>query len=213
MYNNRSMLLELENVRANQDKITITNNYVYPAYFDRIEDEGRIWNGDRGWIGPGQGTPPIKAMFHKLSINVPISKVDSITKILEGINFTHANHFTREYKDNGAIFNFAINYSCKIVKHKAVIVKKPWFDELLAFMKERDSTYDEEQLMNIKSDEYGSYTYNDNAISEYKPAYTESVRIADEEIKTLNISIMNTDVPANTQILNSFIGMLFLFIE
>jgi hypothetical protein len=214
MSNNENVLLSLENIVANKEKINFTKTYVDVSYFDKLEDEGRNWGGPRGWYGPGVNKAPFESTRYKLSIDVPISKVDSIDKILSCIEFTKLNpkEYLRRYLDNGLAYTFTSKVtSRKVIQHPEKIVKKPWFNELLKFMKEKDPTYDEAKLLAI--DDSCDYIRCNDSAAEIQHAYNETVVTYDEKMNTLELQVMNDDVPAYSNIINSFLGVLFNYLQ
>lgn len=208
---NKHFLLSLSNIVINKNKITISFGTVDPTYFFEPDYVPPV-AGPCGWYGPGRDKPPEHAYSHNLLIDIPKEKIASITKILEGSGFSNKS-LCRHYEDNGLRFNiFDKLIKTDVIKHERQIVKQPWFDKLLNFMITCDPSYTEEKLIDIKFDNEGYEWWNSCAVINIRDAYNETVKVYDDKLSTLNISIMNNDIINNMDKLNAVIGLIFSII-
>lgn len=204
----------LRNIATNNNKISIETSCsnVGVPYFD--DNTSPVYPGPRGWIGPGQSYPPEKAYFSTLYIDIPKIIIDSVTNMLNKMGLTNAKDFTHHYKDNGFIFSFNDKIDrYDLVDYERQIIKHPWFDDLLDFMRVRVPSYTEDELMDIQIYDWESTFFNKCALKDVVEAHSDDVAVYDDNISVLKISIMYDEIPPNIEKINNIIDTIYSLME
>ncbi|MCJ7636909.1 MAG: hypothetical protein MUO21_05415 [Nitrososphaeraceae archaeon] len=212
-YKMESTLGSLSNITSNISNITHTVSYVDVTYFDA---ENYVSSGCRGWYGPGQDKPPKCAQKHVLSIIVPKDKISDLTILLTNYGF-HKVDFSsieRHYIDNGLSFCYEQKLlNVEYVTHIKVVEKEPWFDEVLDVIRKYKPDYTETELIGEVSccDDYNFF--NESVVKNIKHPHTETKNIYDQVNDTLNVCVVDDDIPTNLDRINSVVGGIFSLIS
>ena len=201
--NNLPKLQSLVNLVKNNDKIQFHALGVVDAkyFIPKAEELAKIKETTR--------LVELRCAYYVLTMNIPCSKKSAFETVLKGAGFTCADGFTTYDEDKGLIFMISDNMTTKKVVQPEQYMKQPWFDDLLAFMIERDPSFSEEKLMDIKKNNFGTLlSYNTTAIKQVVPKCTITVEEVDKEVAILKIRIMNDEISAHEGIINSVIGVL-----
>ncbi len=203
--NNHPFIASLSNVSSDKDKMTCGTTNAPPDYFSTpcIEDNTKSRLGPKsvaGWAGQ----PPYKYVGFDFYIKISSSKTTAISRILEECGFKNASKFTHHSIDNGLIYNVMDKIITETINHEMQVVKQPWFDDLLEFMRRRDSSFDEAKLMDIKKAKYA----NTCAVSHIIAPWVETKNIIDQNYKIIKICVANDDIPKYKNMINMVIGLI-----